>query len=31
MEKLGVRTRLEVGLFAARHNLRLTDAEAPEG
>jgi hypothetical protein len=25
MEKLGVKNRLEVGLLAARHNLRLAD------
>jgi DNA-binding NarL/FixJ family response regulator len=31
MEKLGVRNRLEVGLLAARHNLRLADEESAAG
>ncbi|HKJ01051.1 MAG TPA: response regulator transcription factor [Longimicrobiales bacterium] len=30
MDKLGVSNRLEVGLLAARHNLRLADAEDEE-
>lgn len=31
MEKLGVQNRLEVGLLAARHNLRLADEEPVGG
>jgi len=31
MEKLGVQNRTEVGLLAARHNLRLLDDEEPAG